>query len=1227
MRFKFWVLLLAVVLCAPEAALSQAGLGVIQGTVQDASGAVVPGAKVTATHVSTARQYNTTANEVGFYMFPAMRSGDYSISIESPGMEPFKGTFFLQTGQTAVVNAALKVGTSVTEVTVSSGVAPLVTTTAPTLAQITDRARLDQLPVSGRMFQSLVTTTTPGIDGPSMQPFVWGIKYGVEFVQDGASLESRDIGEIHGRPPGMDTIDEFRVETSNSSAKLKRPGTVVVSTRSGSNQVHGSLFEIARNNNLGFGVARQRQDRWERPSHMVRNEFGGSLGGPVYLPKVYDGRNRTFFFYSYEAYRSMTATTRGAQVPTAAMREGDFSGLVDGSGRKYTLYDPWSTAGSDQNWMRVPFVNNQIPISRMSPLAKYLYSVTPLPNDPSNPLVDANYWHQGPNNRKEWTTTARVDHRLTDASQIFFRYSYGLRDTFAQAGVDPITLDRSANGNWRPIRNHTAVVNWTHSFSPTLFHETNFNISTEDLNLINVGDDKKYADILGLPNPFDEYGFPNITSTGLGMMWRTTSNRRNAITHAYNVDENVTKIHGRHTLMFGGRVKYEKLNILPDQQQVQGAHTPASLATGLYDPASGSTYGAVPFTGHNAANLFLGVMGSYSVNFVRKWYDMHDYEFAMYFQDDFKVNSRLTLNMGVRWEIYTPVREANNILTGFDKDSLSIVNGADFETMYRTKSSTPSITRIFAENLGVKFVRPGDVGLPDGLIHLNKWDFNPRVGAAYTVTEGQRPFVVRGGYGIYGYPMPLRDFTARMRLNPPTTARFTRSLGDSAQNPDGLPSWGLRSVPDVIAGVNSRDVLDVNSPGGISRGSFSVVYFNPDQPTSRAHQWNVTLEKEIFADTLLKFGYVGTHGSRLGMYYSYNGAPNNYVWFTTTGEPLPTGTYQATARRVFEKTTFGEIEEYRKEGWSNSQNFQLELNRRYSKGLGFQIYYVMSNSMRAGGDGWSGDILYPAEIYMPGAVPTDPHERSRFLYYRRDTNIPKHSLRWNWIVDLPFGQGKPIYGNAGSIMNRIVGGWQLAGQGSIRSTWWALPTGNWQYPNEFTVYGDKYKVKDCRSGVCQDAYLYYNGYIPANRINSYDAQGRPNGVMGVPDNYKPAHVPLIPMPADGGSSADPLYQFYDSNTVWIPMKNGQDQRVALDTGLNPWRNQYRLGLMNWDQHTSLFKVIPVKERVSLRLNIDFFNVFNIPGIPKTPNSTTGLIAAQNSGNGARSLQFGLRLNW
>jgi hypothetical protein len=133
--------------------------------------------------------------------------------------------------------------------------------------------------------------------------------------------------------------------------------------------------------------------------------------------------------------------------------------------------------------------------------------------------------------------------------------------------------------------------------------------------------------------------------------------------------------------------------------------------------------------------------------------------------------------------------------------------------------------------------------------------------------------------------------------------------------------------------------------------------------------------------------------------------------------------------------------------------------------------------------------------------------------------------------------------------------------------------------------------------------------------------------MGVPDSYKPAHAPLIPMPKDGGSPSDPMYGFYDSNTVWVPLKNGTLQRTSLNTGLNPWRNQSQSGLYNWFVSTSMFKIIRVNERAYFRLNIDFFNTLNIPGIPKTPDSTTGIINATNSGNGARSLQFGLRLNW
>ncbi len=1185
------------------------------------------GAQVIATHVQTARAYTTTTNEIGFYLLPSVLNGSYQITIEAAGMQTFKGEFFLATGGTAAVDATLNVGTTATEVTVVADVAPLVTTTAPTLASVTDRARIDQLPISGRMFQVLVAHTTPGIDGASMVPRVWGIQWGVEFLQDGAVLANRDTGEIAGRPPGMDTIEEFRVETNNSSAKINRPGTVLVTTRSGSNRISGSLFEIVRNNNLGFGVARQRQDLWTRPSHLVRNEFGGSAGGPVYLPKIYDGRNSTFFFHSYEAFRSRTAVTRGARLPTMAMRQGDFSGLVDGTGRRFTIYDPWST---DARWSRVPYVGNRIPMQRQSPLAKYLYSVTPEPTfSDVNPLLANNYWYQAPNNRMEWTMTTRVDHRLSDRDQLFFRYTHGVRDTYAQSGNNnsPTTLDMSANGVFRPIRNNTGVASWTRTFSPTFFGETIFNVGVEDLDFRNVGDDKKWADTLGLPNPFNEYGFPNITSTGVGMEYITAANRRNSIIHIYNIDQNFTKIHGRHEFQFGGRHRYEKLDILPDQQQVQGAHSFNNHHTALYDPASGTTYSSVPFTGHQSADLFLGTINSYSAQFVRKWYRMHAQEFALYFQDNFKLNQRLTLNYGLRWEMYTPIREADNFLTGFDPKTKSIVNGADWERMYKIGATMPSIVRIF-EGMGVKFITPKEAGLPDNLIHLNKWDFGPRAGFAYKMSDAARPLVVRGGYALFGYPMPLRAFNARMRQNPPTTARFTLMMSNSAQTPDLLPNYGMRAVPRFVAGVNSRDLLDLNNPGGISRGGFLTSYFNPHQPTTRAHQWNFTIEREIMDNTVVRAGYVGTHGARLDMYYSYNQSPNDYVWFTTQGVARPTGIYAGTATRPFENTMFGEIEEYQRTGWSNSQNIQLEIQRRYAKGYGFQFFYVMSNSLKAGGNGWSDDILPSSNIYLPGAVPEDLNARARFLFYRRDTDIPQHRYNWNFIVDLPFGRGKRFASNAGPVLGRVIGGWQLAGQGSMTSTWWALPSTNWVFPNPVEIYGTKYKVQDCRSGVCMDGYLYYNGYIPANRINSVDpVTGRPNGVMGVPANYKPAHTPLIPIPANGGSSSDPMFPFYDSNTVWVPLKNGTLQRTTLNTNLNPWRNQFASGLYSWFQNASLFKVIPVKERVAFRLNIDFFNVFNMPGIPKTPSAGSGIIDAQVSGNGARALQFGLRLNW
>jgi hypothetical protein len=1147
--------------------------------------------------------------------------GPYEITVEVPGMETWKGELTLQVGQSAEVNPVLKVGATATEITVAGDVTPLVNTTGPTLANVVERARIEQLPLNGRRIQDLLYMTTPGFESASV-PRVFGLRYAVEMLQDGAVLENRQWQEIPARPPGLDSIEEFRAETSNSSAKVNRPGTVILTTRAGTNEFHGSVFETARNS--AIGVARARQDYYVKPPHLVRNEFGASLGGPILLPRIYSGRNKTFFFVAYEGFRQRQASTRSVSMPTAAMREGDFSGLIDGQGRRFTLYDPLTT---DSSWRRQPFPNNQIPVSRRSKLATYLYSVTPLPTHPNvNPLVASNWFGLGFTNNDQDTVTTRIDHRLSDRDQLFFRYSHNpaYRWETSSLGGGPTTLDGKANARADDQNNDSGVVSWTHTFSPTFFSESVFSVQHDNRNItpISVED---LSTPLGLPNPFAGVGFPRIQNTGFGMDYDGSANLNIDFSRIYNVDQNFTKVRGRHEFQFGARWRYEDLEILPDQQETMGQHSYSSLATSLYDPTSGSAYGPTPFTGHNAANLHLGI-ATYQARFYRRFFRLLTGETSAYFQDNFKVNSRLTLNLGLRYEFNHPAKERDRSLVGFNPKTKAIVLGRTIDELATLKHAHPTIAKAYGD-LGVKYETPDQAGLPDSLIYANKWDFGPRAGFALRIGPLDRPIVLRGGYAIYAFPESVRLYTGDTRAIVPTTATFQNNPNSATQSPDGLQNYLLRSVPTIIAGTNSKDALDLNTITGITRGSAQAHYLDPHQPTARAHEWNVTLEKEILADTSLRLSYVGTHGIRLSQWYSFNDAPSDYIWYVTTGEPLPTGAFSNVARRGFDREVWGTLRQYQKTGWSNNNSFVAEVQHRFSKGHAFQVFYTLSNALRVAGDGWRDDVLTETNMFLPGAVPTDPHERNRFLFYRRDIGIPKHRVNWNWIVDLPFGRGKLLGGNTSGFVNALIGGWQIAGNGSLISRYIQLPTTMWGPGREVEVYGKKYPIQDCRSGVCYDGWLYFNGYIPANRINSYDSNGKPNGVMGVPESYQPFQTPLIPTPKNGGSSSDPLFQFYETNTVFVPLKNGTIQRVAFNPGLHPLQNQFVPAPIRWSMNASAFKEIRLTETVALRFNIDFFNVFNMPGTTQ-PNATTGIITNQFSESGSsRVLQLTGRLSW
>jgi hypothetical protein len=582
------------------------------------------------------------------------------------------------------------------------------------------------------------------------------------------------------------------------------------------------------------------------------------------------------------------------------------------------------------------------------------------------------------------------------------------------------------------------------------------------------------------------------------------------------------------------------------------------------------------------------------------------------------------LQLGLRWEYWLPYHDKGGSIVGFDRASDSVVLGADLNTLYKLGQTRPSLVARY-QSFGVKFISPKEAGLPQDLVDSRKGNFGPRLGFAYKALDGKSSFVVRGGYSLSFFHVSLAQWLDNNRQNLPLAASYNYNLNDLAQSPDGLGNYFMRSVPTVIAGVNSQNVVDLDQPRGINRGPGKISYFAQNQPDSRAHTWNLSLEKEVMSSTVARARYVGNHSSGLSQFYNYNDATPDFIYYPTTGQPLPTGEFANVARRFYDQQVMGGLEEFRQTGWGNSNGVELELERRFDKGYGFQLSYVMGNTFSATGG------VNEVNQYLPGAVPTGYDERNAALNYQRDTGIPKHRVRWNWLLDLPVGKAKWIGGNSGRVVNKLIGGWQLAGLGNLRRTYFALPVGNWNFTGApVESYGYKYPIQDCRSGLCNPGYLWWNGYISPTQINSVDAKGSPNGVMGVPANYKPAVTPLIPwgsttLPANAPGNTV-ISQFWDTNNVWIPLKNGTVQRLTYNNNLNPWRNQYLPSVLQWGLDASLFKVIPVTERAQLRFNADFFNVLNHPGNPNSVGGD-GVLNTRSSGQGARTLQLSLRLSW
>jgi hypothetical protein len=559
----------------------------------------------------------------------------------------------------------------------------------------------------------------------------------------------------------------------------------------------------------------------------------------------------------------------------------------------------------------------------------------------------------------------------------------------------------------------------------------------------------------------------------------------------------------------------------------------------------------------------------------------------------------------------------------WDFPSKSLVRSVTIQQLIDSGYTTKPIADGYAA-AGVKYITPEQAHLPHDLIQASRHDFSPRFGFAYNPHLGKRNLVIRGGYGLYFFPIPARTFS-ELRFNPPMTGTYRLSWNDPAYTVDGLPNALLRYAPDVITGVNSTNAIRIAPPSP----GIQMTALNPDLPTARAHQYNFTIEHEVVKDTVVRAGFIGTAGRNLEMMELFNRNPvSSYVWYTTTGLPIPQGTFANTARRAYDQTVLGDIRVYSKFGYSNFTGIQLEAERRFSKGLAFQFFYVLSNSMSTGatpsqGGDFTQNAIDQPDRFLPGAYPASVEDRVRFYRYSRDGDIPKHHIRFNYLYDLPLGRGKKFAGNVGTKLDRLVGGWQIAGYGSSNSRWFALPAGNWGAVSPLQTYG-KLPIQDCRGGACFNAYLWYNGYLPATVIanSSGSCIASPTAcVKGVPSSYVPVVNNINPAVAAGTIDAN----FNNTNNVFVKLKDGTNQLVGYDTGLNPLRNQFVNGPWITNLSGSIYKRVAITEKVNLRINLDAFNLLNQPGIG-TP-STEGIISLRNSAQGARVMQYTARITW
>ncbi len=992
--------------------------GNLSGRVQDTSGAVVPRVAIRAVNTDTEVAAPATTNESGAFSIPYLLSGVYRVEAELAGFRKFvREGVEVRVGDTVELTIVMQVG-SVSETLEVTSQTPLLETANSSVGQVIDQRRILELPQRGGNPMELALLA-PGVmnganlrlrkasapDATSQISADGSGLYNTEFQIDGVSNTTNDTGRGQSRmafSPPPTAVREFKIETSTYDASVGHAaGSVVnISTASGTNKLHGEMHYWAKNSALDAPNFFNNKAGTKKAVYQD-HRYGAAGGGPVYLPRLYDGRNKSFWYYAWESNRWGVPGTNTNTVPTAAEREGDFSALLAiPNGSRYQIFDPFTTrAATGGRFQRDPIPGNVIPRSRLDPVGQKLAAIWPLPNQPGTVDGRNNHFFPDTARSKYYAHMARLDHAFSERHRAFLRIHKGffenLKNDRYGNGVNAIVINQIKRGlavDDVIVLTPSTVMNLRWGLTNAEFLERR---TSRGYDLASLG----FAPALvGLVDK-SLATLPRYTAGAFTVIaqWQDGDGGNTALTHAFLAA--FTRLQGKHNLKFGldGRV-YRTFG-----NRFSRSTAPDFTFANTYTRGPLDNAAAAP-VGQELAAMLLGIPdGGMDVS---ASYAMQDKFVGLYFQDDLKLSPKLTLNLGLRYEVEFPITERyNRLVAGFDATTPNPIEEAARAAYARAPISelAPADFRVLGGLTWVGAnIRSPYAGEKNNLM--------PRFGMAWQVAPQT---ILRTGYAMYYDTIGVSKALALQ-------TGFSQSTPIQASLDNGL-TYVARNANPFPAGL-----LPPKGPAGglITNLGQGLDFYNRNLKQAYSQRWSFGIQRLVGKHFLTETSYVGNRGTRLTVDRELNNVPARYlsarpardqatIDFLTAQFDSPFrglapvyGARTSRANLLRPYPQFGGLALEEPIGYNWFHSLQLRGEKRFSQGYTLQVNYTFSKMMEA----------------MDFLNATDP------MPYEAIASLDRpHRLAMSGIWEIPVGRGRRFGAKMPGALNFIAGGWQLGG--------------------------------------------------------------------------------------------------------------------------------------------------------------------------------------------------------